>query len=168
MVYSDSKIVFDMCYTKGMRERFFEQYGYLDKYDKEIFDDDERMKLIIKQIVTKKMYDTVDFINHCNTIYKIGDNVKVNFIPYSQKNIEQFEERNFEGILFYIDNKSSNALFIQTINYEIEYAINDNQCVEIQKQLAQPYYMIRSIEQFCDSKSEDTNSHHKYSYYFSK
>src|SRR5271170_2543983 len=116
------KYTFDLMYDKSTAEKFINLYDRIT-YDemtdkkKSIHDFDQYidncLENTIKDVVeNEKWKSSVGTLNGV----KIGDVVEITYIPASQQYVDYYDQHNFVGQIFFIDNKKDNAFLIVNDN----------------------------------------------------
>lgn len=113
------EFIFDMIYDIETAKRFIKFYKpYVDDTASIDSDDeftvvsnrlDETIKMVVEQNLWKKIVADTQTIRD----KKIGDVVKVTYMPASQRYLDFYETKNFIGEIIFIDSERDNAFLIQ-------------------------------------------------------
>lgn len=116
---SKSKYTFDILYDDSMVDRFIKFYQPIIKknnLDEHLLQTDidlnKKFKDYIKLVVDNKLWVDHESCEN-NNKYKLNDHVTITYSPFSQKYIDHYENRSFNGIIFYIDADTDNMLLIE-------------------------------------------------------
>ena len=81
-------------------------YKFIQKYTDKQIDDHFDFNDLMINVINNKLWKNDNSI--FDNTFKIGDNISVDYCPYSQKYIDYYEEQGFEGKIIFIDNENNN------------------------------------------------------------
>lgn len=111
---------FDLIYSGDTSRRFLNRY--VKNHDDlgngnsvQLFHD------TIKTVITKKTWvDDLSTFPFCDDVYKVGDKVRIMYIPDSQRYIDHYNEQSFSGQILFIDKDSDNIILFSESDASID------------------------------------------------
>lgn len=119
--------IFDILYSPSMAINFIKLYHpfvklHIDErsklYNVDVMSINENdidiiFKSYIEVVVENELWNNEKLYSSYSSEYKIGDELCVEYNPFSQKYIEEYNEKTFKGKIIFVDRDTQNMLFIK-------------------------------------------------------